>query len=290
MTETLNTLAMITKAGVPSNKIVVGVSSYGRSFHMTQAGCDGPMCTYTGKVSGAKEGRCTGTSGYLADAEIKEIINSGRATKQYLEPYSNSDIIVYDQLEWVAYMSPSTKTLRASLYQALNFAGTTDWAIDLEDFVEDLRPRPTPGPNTASWRTKNCNDPGVTNIHQDPSARWNSVGAGDAWDAAIQYWKGIRDNRPPNTPIYTFSQEVSTFFNSSEWMKCGHVSETSGCILGSGETCNDQAHGTVPAEYFITGSLKYINGVSLVTLPFKRCCLIHFTAAVANKVFLQGVD
>ncbi len=38
MTETLNALSLTTKAGVPSKKVVVGVSSYGRSFEMAEAG------------------------------------------------------------------------------------------------------------------------------------------------------------------------------------------------------------------------------------------------------------
>ena len=37
-TETQSALSMITKAGVPSNMVVVGVSSYGRSFQMSTAG------------------------------------------------------------------------------------------------------------------------------------------------------------------------------------------------------------------------------------------------------------
>ncbi|KID62903.1 chitinase, partial [Metarhizium hybridum] len=46
LTETINTLVMVTKAGVPSNKVVVGVTSYGQSFGMAQAGCHGPDCLY----------------------------------------------------------------------------------------------------------------------------------------------------------------------------------------------------------------------------------------------------
>ena len=38
LTETINSLSMITKAGVPSNMVVVGVSSYGRSFQMSTEG------------------------------------------------------------------------------------------------------------------------------------------------------------------------------------------------------------------------------------------------------------
>jgi GH18 family chitinase len=39
LTETKHSLAMITKAGVPGNKIIVGVTSYGRSFKMAKEGC-----------------------------------------------------------------------------------------------------------------------------------------------------------------------------------------------------------------------------------------------------------
>jgi GH18 family chitinase len=67
---------VITKAGVPASKVLVGVTSYGRSFRMTSPSCTGPMCTYTGtrNVSNAYKGRCTDTAGYLSNAEINEII------------------------------------------------------------------------------------------------------------------------------------------------------------------------------------------------------------------------
>ncbi|RKL16563.1 hypothetical protein BFJ68_g5178 [Fusarium oxysporum] len=53
LTETKSSLAMVTKAGVEARKLVVGVSSYGRSFKMSSARCKGPMCTFTGPESGA---------------------------------------------------------------------------------------------------------------------------------------------------------------------------------------------------------------------------------------------
>jgi GH18 family chitinase len=50
---------MITKAGVPSNKIVVGVTSYARSFQMVDPSCSEPDCPFTGPESGATPRSCT---------------------------------------------------------------------------------------------------------------------------------------------------------------------------------------------------------------------------------------
>ncbi|KAJ4157870.1 hypothetical protein NW754_009520 [Fusarium falciforme] len=100
MTETKNSLSMITKAGVDNNKVFVGESSYGRSFHMAKDGCYGPMCEFTGSrtKSDAKPGRCTKTSGYLANAEINEILLSGKMSKAFYDKNSQSNVILYEGL------------------------------------------------------------------------------------------------------------------------------------------------------------------------------------------------
>ncbi|KAK3196417.1 hypothetical protein K4F52_000299 [Lecanicillium sp. MT-2017a] len=133
-TETMNALAMITKAGAASNKVVVGVASYGRSFKMETAGCTGPGCKFTGspRVSNAYKGRCTQTGGYISNAEIAEIIAGGRVNKQWQDVGSN--IMVFNDTEWVAYMDDDTKEMRSKVYDSYNFAGTTDWAVDLQRF------------------------------------------------------------------------------------------------------------------------------------------------------------
>ncbi|KAF7556909.1 hypothetical protein G7046_g6170 [Stylonectria norvegica] len=122
-TEVRDALSMITKAGVPSNKVVVGVPSYGRSFKMAKAGCTGPTCTFTGtsRISNAAKGRCTNTGGYISNAEISEIIKTGKVTKH---------------TEWVAYMDDDTKASHQKLWASYNFAGTTDWAVDLQQFMD----------------------------------------------------------------------------------------------------------------------------------------------------------
>ncbi|KAF9894400.1 hypothetical protein FE257_007903 [Aspergillus nanangensis] len=133
-TQTYDSLAMVTKAGVPSHKIVVGVSSYGRSFKMADATCRGPLCTFLGERndSPAKPGRCTETGGYISNFEINEIIEEGGAIKSWYDEGTDTDYLVYDSVEWVAYMTDETKKRRRGQYEGLNCGGTTDWAIDLQ--------------------------------------------------------------------------------------------------------------------------------------------------------------
>ncbi|KAK0648397.1 hypothetical protein B0T16DRAFT_370797 [Cercophora newfieldiana] len=133
LTETRNTLAIITKAGVPNNKIFVGEASYGRSFRMKQEGCWGPTCEFTGtpEESFANPGRCTKTAGYLSLAEINELVSTGG--KQFHDGSSNTDVLLYAG-DYVAYMTPTTKDTRREDWKKLNFAGSIDWAVDLQKF------------------------------------------------------------------------------------------------------------------------------------------------------------
>lgn len=98
LTQTKQSLAMITKSGVPGAKVIVGVTSYGRSFKMADPNCSGTDCLYTCDRlhSDAKKGECTNTAGYLAGAEIDDIMkDSSRVVKSYVDTTSNSDILVF---------------------------------------------------------------------------------------------------------------------------------------------------------------------------------------------------
>ena len=149
---------MVTKAGAPTSKVIVGISSYGRSFKMATPGCSGPTCTFTGgqDASDATPGRCTGTAGILADAEIKEIISKGNV-EQRLDPVSNSNILVYSGSQYVAYMDEATKASRISLYQAMSFGGISDWSVDLQTFEYDKKLVP-PVPSSASSKTPSSSE------------------------------------------------------------------------------------------------------------------------------------
>lgn len=138
LTETRNSLSIITKAGVDNNKIFVGESSYGRSFRMARSGCWGPMCEFTGSriESDAEPGRCTNTSGYLANAEIAELLKYGTGVRTFRDPSSDSDVLLYGN-DYVSYMTQNTKLERRSAWKGLNFAGTIDWAVDLQVFGDE---------------------------------------------------------------------------------------------------------------------------------------------------------
>ncbi|EHK17714.1 glycoside hydrolase family 18 protein [Trichoderma virens Gv29-8] len=162
LTETMYALAMITKSGVDANKVVVGLPSYGRSFGMTnRAACEkslnDPHCTFKGPNSTATPGECTGTAGYIANAEIEEIINMDfDDTRVDYDPVSDTTMVFYGS-NWVAYMPAESKANRTAIYKAANLGGVVDWAVDLQEYTDDsLEPYDDELPDTDPLPP--CND------------------------------------------------------------------------------------------------------------------------------------
>ncbi|KAJ6032219.1 glycoside hydrolase [Penicillium herquei] len=141
-TETAYALSMITKAGVKSNKVIAGLPLYGRSFQMVNASCTGPECHFTGPDSGAEEGICTQTAGYISNFELYEIIaayeNDGNGTYGTVTQYQDEgDVLIYDETNWVSWLTPESYVERREWTDGLNFGGTSDWAIDLNTTYAD---------------------------------------------------------------------------------------------------------------------------------------------------------
>ncbi|KAL4782104.1 glycoside hydrolase superfamily [Aspergillus varians] len=137
LTETEYALSMITKAGVPRNKIAVGLASYGRVFGMTDADCTTPECKFAGPQTTAIPGVCTRTPGILAIAEIESLIIDGDINVVYYDPDSDSNILVYNETQWVAFMSKNTMRHRVEYYKSMKFAGYANWAVDLTHWNGD---------------------------------------------------------------------------------------------------------------------------------------------------------
>ncbi|KAL2023348.1 hypothetical protein VTK56DRAFT_3086 [Thermocarpiscus australiensis] len=244
LTETLSALTMV--AGVPSNKVVVGVASYGRSFAMADAGCYTEECFYLGDKmnSMALPGVCTGTAGYISNAEIKDILNdASRVSQSYIDEVSNSNILVYDNVQWVGWMSDGVKSMRTALYRQLNMGGITDWAADLDDYHDDPPPpssswsdlildlKAGKNPNfggltqTGNWSSLECDDVSIDKIDYSPSQRWSMMDAADAWTDVIKVWK--TKYRPANQTV--FSEAVSITIGGAPSADCGIFSKGNNC-------------------------------------------------------------
>lgn len=143
--ETKLSLAIITKAGVPSDKIIVGVSSYGREFKMAEKEYTGPDCTFTEPKFNATPGKYTNTAGYISNAEIQNIINTTPSAKSIYNKSSYSNIFIYNSTQWVAYIDNNTKQSRTEYYRSLNIDGISDWTVDLQQYHGDNYSGNTPG-------------------------------------------------------------------------------------------------------------------------------------------------
>ncbi|KAF2160117.1 glycoside hydrolase family 18 protein [Zasmidium cellare ATCC 36951] len=240
LTETIGLLVMITKAGVPSNKVIVGVTSYGRSFAMAEAGCYGPQWI------------CTQTAGYISNAKINAIIaNSSRVQENFVDSTSNSNILVYDNTQWVGYISDNIKSSRSNLYKGLAMGGVTDWASDLQkyndpparatswtEFLARVKSGQDPadvGGRHGNWTKISCEDPAETDQRDlSPQTRWNELNCADAYD---------------------FSESMADTFHFPTGAECGQIGDSSQCNL---QPCNHD-DGTGPAGSEIWNSFMYSN-------------------------------
>jgi GH18 family chitinase len=274
LTETKQALAMITKAGVPAKKLIVGITSYGRSFKMADPGCWGPNCLFTGDSlsSQATKGKCTDTAGYIADAEIEEIMDDPkRVVKSFLDKSSDTDVLIYDKHQWVGYMSSRTKKARTELYSSWGMGGTTDWATDLQKYHDVPKPAKSwaifkqlaisgKDPKSdhtrhGSWTTFDCTHPLVDDWPDyKPRKRWNGLDADSAWEDAVRIWKDTDSRRKR----FSFTSSLSATFNIAAEAQCEHMLGDN-CIQSS--ECGPGLNGgdSGPAAQLIWNSLLRIH-------------------------------
>ncbi|KAJ2006439.1 hypothetical protein GGI04_001885 [Coemansia thaxteri] len=134
-TETQQALNLITHAGVPSNKVLLGLGAYGRSFQQVDPNCSGPNCKFTGPNSGALPGKCTNAAGYISLAEIEQLSDVRSKTVD-----DGSTIVTYGSNQWVAYLTKQQMVDRTNWASGKNLGGTIVWAADLINMSPKVGP------------------------------------------------------------------------------------------------------------------------------------------------------
>lgn len=263
-TETEEALIMITKAGVPAHKILVGVATYGRSFKMSSAGCTGPMCTFLGpKISPAAKGVCTNEPGYLALAEINKIIKENPNAKYWYDTESESNMMVYNRLEWVAYMDDNTRRAREAKAFRRNFGGTIEWAVDLQEELNTNHgpqgpPRPIDASETGAYLDVTCEYGTIKNARAPPHERWNDALAHSLWLDVVAAWK----DRGGSSGL-TFTEFVSDFTNARDMMECEELVVLNGCTTTF--QCDETRGNFRPASFLLLNSFIGLNKVSALS-------------------------
>lgn len=120
-------LELFLKDGVPSEKLVLGLAYYGRSFQLKNPLCSKIGCEFVGP---SRAGRCTNSPGTLAWFEINEIIASSGNSQPIFDSDSLSKILVFDTDQWVAYDDEDTLLLRQEYAGKNCLLGTMIWSID----------------------------------------------------------------------------------------------------------------------------------------------------------------
>ncbi len=257
---------------------------------MANAGCYNQQCFFLGtnKQSFALAGPCTSTAGYISNAEIKAILNdASRVNQNYLDQQSHSNILVYDNVQWVGWMSPEVKSTRILLYKQLSMGGVTNWAADLEDYHDpppptaswdqvildikvNIDPLELAGSRTGNWTSVTCDDPAMDASEYTPAQRWSMMDGDHAWADVLNHWTTV--DRPAGTK--SFSQSISDSIQGPAGVDCGTFAKSSNCAA-TVRCATYRGIGAAGTE--IWNSLVIIHEVCLYAfLQPRQCSQVHW--------------
>jgi hypothetical protein len=196
--------------------------------------------------SNAEKGDCTDTAGYISYAEINQLLkhNSSRVNKHYVDTQSNSNIniMVHDDTNWVAYISPEIRAQRTKMYESLGMDGTVNWATDLEQFNDAtdgfhdwygmiLQAKSGviisigAGSRSGNWTKLGYNNEYSREIpYWSPMTRWKQLDAAHAWCDLIADWKVYR-SKDDSDKRQTFSQFMVYLLGRPSNVECSSIGD-----------------------------------------------------------------
>ncbi|XP_010604348.1 oviduct-specific glycoprotein [Fukomys damarensis] len=114
------------RLGAPSEKLLMGLPTYGRTFHLLKASKNGLQAAATGPAS---PGKYTKQAGFLAYYEVCSFV--WRARKHWIDhqsvPYA------YKGKEWVGYDDAISFSYKAMFVKREHFGGAMVWTLDMDD-------------------------------------------------------------------------------------------------------------------------------------------------------------
>lgn len=124
LTEIELALDLLWRNKINSNKVVLGLGFYGRSFTVRSASCTKPGCLFKNP---GKEGDCSREAGILLNSEIETVIN-----KNNLKPELNEEAAVKIAkwgYQWVSFDDEETLKMKIERAQQRCLGGVMVWAI-----------------------------------------------------------------------------------------------------------------------------------------------------------------
>ncbi|KAK2106828.1 Chitinase-3-like protein 2 [Saguinus oedipus] len=115
------------RKGMPSEKVVMGIPTYGRSFTLASA-----ETTVGAPASGSgAAGPITESSGFLAYYEICQFLKGAKITRLQDQqvPYAVKGN------QWVGYDDVESMETKVQFLKNLNLGGAMIWSIDMDDFT-----------------------------------------------------------------------------------------------------------------------------------------------------------
>jgi len=116
------------KLGLPANKLVMGLGTYGRGFTLADKSKTGMGAPAKGACAA---GRYTREKGFISYYEICQHLKQGWTAKYHPE---HKVMYAYGGDQWIAYDNVETIGIKAQYIKDKGLAGGMIWALDLDDF------------------------------------------------------------------------------------------------------------------------------------------------------------